>query len=119
LEFQLRLQEFIEFVRADNNLRAITYAKKYLAPWAATHMKELQRVIATLAFKRDTVCATYKVITGFLVCVCVCVRVRARARVFVISDTGVSLILSDLMQHCYGCIYIFIVVEWHNSLYEF
>ncbi|CAJ2631102.1 unnamed protein product [Trifolium pratense] len=55
LEFQLRLQEFIEFVRADNNLRAITYAKKYLAPWAATHMKELQRVIATLAFKRDTV----------------------------------------------------------------
>jgi hypothetical protein len=47
------------------------------------------------------------------------VRVRARARVFVISDTGVSLILSDLMQHCYGCIYIFIVVEWHNSLYEF
>lgn len=62
LEFQLRLQEFIEFVRADNNLRAITYAKKYLAPWAATHMKELQRVIATLAFKRDTVCATYKVL---------------------------------------------------------
>ncbi|KAK7358004.1 hypothetical protein VNO80_17303 [Phaseolus coccineus] len=62
LEFQLRLQEFIELVRAENNLRAITYARKYLAPWAATHMKELQRVTATLAFKKDTECATYKVL---------------------------------------------------------
>ncbi|KAM5568942.1 hypothetical protein ABKV19_016458 [Rosa sericea] len=33
LEFQLRPQEFIELVRAENNLRAITYAQKYLAPW--------------------------------------------------------------------------------------
>ncbi|BAT93571.1 hypothetical protein VIGAN_08008300 [Vigna angularis var. angularis] len=62
LEFQLRLQEFIELVRAENNLRAITYARKYLAPWGATHMKELQRVLATLAFKKDTECATYKVL---------------------------------------------------------
>ncbi|GMP68751.1 hypothetical protein ACSBR2_026768 [Camellia fascicularis] len=60
-EFQLRLQEFIELVRADNNLRAITYARKYLAPWGATHMKELQQVMATLAFKSSTECATYKV----------------------------------------------------------
>ena len=64
LEFQLRLQEFIELVRAENNLRAITYARKYLAPWGATDMKELQRVMATLAFKRDTECATYKVSLG-------------------------------------------------------
>ncbi|GMH07920.1 hypothetical protein Nepgr_009760 [Nepenthes gracilis] len=62
LEFQLRLQEFIELVRAENNLRAIAYARKYLAPWGATHMKELQRVIATLAFKSNTDCATYKVL---------------------------------------------------------
>ncbi|XP_068660164.1 protein MAEA homolog [Aristolochia californica] len=61
-EFQLRLQEFIELVRADNNLRAITYARKYLAPWGATHMKELQRVMATLAFKSNTECETYKVL---------------------------------------------------------
>ncbi|KAJ8618181.1 hypothetical protein MRB53_014367 [Persea americana] len=61
-EFQLRLQEFIELVRADNNLRAITYARKYLATWGATHMKELQRVMATLAFKSNTECATYKVL---------------------------------------------------------
>ncbi|KAJ0102131.1 hypothetical protein Patl1_06214 [Pistacia atlantica] len=61
-EFQLRLQEFIELVRSENNLRAITYARKYLAPWGATHMKELQRVMATLAFKSNTECTTYKVL---------------------------------------------------------
>ncbi|RXH94351.1 hypothetical protein DVH24_024035 [Malus domestica] len=46
-EFQLRLQEFIELVRAENNFIAITYARKYLAPWGTTHMKELQRVFVT------------------------------------------------------------------------
>ncbi|KAJ8435042.1 hypothetical protein Cgig2_027251 [Carnegiea gigantea] len=61
-EFQLRLQEFIELVRADNSMRAISYARKYLAPWGATHMKELQRVVATLAFRSSTECATYKVL---------------------------------------------------------
>lgn len=61
-EFQLRLQEFIEYVRAENNMRAIAYARKYLAPWGATHMKELQRVMATLAFKSTTECTTYKVL---------------------------------------------------------
>lgn len=66
LEFQLRLQEFIELVRVDSNMQAIVYARKHLALWAASHMKELQRVMATLAFKSNTECATYKV--GFLVC---------------------------------------------------
>lgn len=64
-EFQLRLQEFIEMVRAENMMRAITYARKYLAPWGSTHMKELQRVMATLAFRSNTECATYKVCTFF------------------------------------------------------
>ncbi|KAJ9175609.1 hypothetical protein P3X46_014150 [Hevea brasiliensis] len=30
---KLRLQEFIELVRAENNMCAIAYARKYLAPW--------------------------------------------------------------------------------------
>ena len=59
-EFQLRLQEFIELVRADENMQAITYARKHLAPWGATHMKELQRVMATLAFRSNTDCQSYK-----------------------------------------------------------
>ncbi|CAI9759858.1 unnamed protein product [Fraxinus pennsylvanica] len=35
---------------------------KHLAPWGATHMKELQRVLATLAFRSNTECAKYKVL---------------------------------------------------------
>ncbi|CAM8910718.1 hypothetical protein QQ045_033322 [Rhodiola kirilowii] len=62
IEFQLRLQEFIEFVRAENNMRAITYARKYLSPWGGTYMKELQRVLATLIFKNNTDCVIYKVL---------------------------------------------------------
>ncbi|KAL3630076.1 hypothetical protein CASFOL_023060 [Castilleja foliolosa] len=61
-EFQLRLQEFIELVRAENNMRAIMYARKYLSSWGATHLKELQRAMATLAFKSNTECAIYKVL---------------------------------------------------------
>ncbi|KAL6503636.1 hypothetical protein OROGR_025559 [Orobanche gracilis] len=61
-EFQLRLQEFIELVRGENIMQAIHYARKYLAPWGATHMKELQRVMATLAFRSNTDCAIYKVL---------------------------------------------------------
>ncbi|EOY18435.1 LisH/CRA/RING-U-box domains-containing protein isoform 2 [Theobroma cacao] len=61
-EFQLRLQEFIELVRAENHMRAILYARRHLAPWGATHLKELQRVMATLAFRSNTGCAKYKVL---------------------------------------------------------
>ncbi|KAL3521001.1 hypothetical protein ACH5RR_019150 [Cinchona calisaya] len=61
-ELQLRLQEFIELVRAENNMKAITYARKYLAPWGATHMKDLQQVMATLAFRSKTECPPYKVL---------------------------------------------------------
>ncbi|RZS18894.1 hypothetical protein BHM03_00051242 [Ensete ventricosum] len=70
LEFQLRLQEFIELVRADENLRAVSYARKYLAPWGATYMKELQHVVATLAFRHDTECSTYRVSQICHVCIC-------------------------------------------------
>ncbi|XVF23750.1 hypothetical protein REPUB_Repub13aG0066000 [Reevesia pubescens] len=61
-EFQLRLQEFIELVRAENYMRAILYARRYLSPWGATHLKEFQRVMATLAFRSNTECAKYKVL---------------------------------------------------------
>lgn len=61
MEFQLRLQEFIELVRSENNVRAVMYARKYLAPWASTYMKELQKVFATLAFTSNTGCEIYKV----------------------------------------------------------
>ncbi|KMZ56924.1 hypothetical protein ZOSMA_8G00690 [Zostera marina] len=43
-------------------MQAITYARKYLAPWGTNYMKELQRVVAALAFKSSTECATYKIL---------------------------------------------------------
>lgn len=67
-EFQLRLQEFIELVRADtadSYKQAILYARKHLVPWGATHMKELQHVLATLAVKSTTECTKYKVKFSF------------------------------------------------------
>ncbi len=61
LEFKLRLQEFIELVRGDRMIEAIMYARKHLASWGATNMKELQQAMATLAFKSNTDCPGYKV----------------------------------------------------------
>ncbi|CAL4902809.1 unnamed protein product [Urochloa decumbens] len=62
LEFLLRLQEFVEFVKAKNCIQAVAYARKYLAPWGPVHMKELQRVTATLVFRSNTNCAPYKIL---------------------------------------------------------
>ncbi|OAE26085.1 hypothetical protein AXG93_1480s1090 [Marchantia polymorpha subsp. ruderalis] len=61
-EFKLRLQEFIELVRSEKMMEAIMYARKHLAPWGSTNMKELQQAMATLAFKSNTDCASYKIL---------------------------------------------------------
>ena len=50
IEFQLRLQEFIGLVRADQKNEALIHAQKYLSPMAADHMQEVQQAMATLAF---------------------------------------------------------------------
>ncbi|XP_024383272.1 protein MAEA homolog [Physcomitrium patens] len=61
-EFKLRLQEFIELVRAERMMDAIMYSRKHLAVWGSTNMKELQQAMATLAFKSNTDCAAYKIL---------------------------------------------------------
>lgn len=61
-EFKLRLQEFIEYVRGEHMVEAITYARKHLAPWGGSNMKEIQQAMATLAFKSNTDCVGYKVL---------------------------------------------------------
>jgi len=60
LEFSLRIQEFIELVRAQKLVQAIGYARKHLAPSAATNMKDIQKAMATLAFSTDTKCERYR-----------------------------------------------------------
>jgi macrophage erythroblast attacher len=61
LEFSLRLQEFIELVRARKIKDAILYAKKNLVPWADTNMPEIQKAMGLLAFPPYTKCKRYKV----------------------------------------------------------
>ena len=63
LEFDLRLQEFIELVREGNNMDAIAYSTKYLAPWSdsAAHRKQITQACTLLAFPPSTTCGPYKV----------------------------------------------------------
>jgi len=46
----------------EKRLEAVGYAQRHLAPWAPAHMPELQRALATLAFKSSTKVAAYKVL---------------------------------------------------------
>ncbi|KAI9102804.1 CTLH/CRA C-terminal to lish motif domain-containing protein [Phlyctochytrium arcticum] len=60
LEFNIRLQEYIELVRSQKREEAIKYARKYLTGWQATHLKEIQQALALLAFSPDTSCEVYR-----------------------------------------------------------
>ncbi|RUS17168.1 CTLH/CRA C-terminal to lish motif domain-containing protein [Endogone sp. FLAS-F59071] len=60
LEFNLRLQEYIELVRARRMNDAIAYVRKYLTPWVETHLREIQQAMALMAFPSNTQCAPYK-----------------------------------------------------------
>lgn len=60
MEFQLRLQEYVELVRQRKFIEAISYAKKYLASFASVYGKEVQTALALVAFGPDTQCLRYK-----------------------------------------------------------
>lgn len=50
LEFELRLQEFVELVRQKDMSGGIQYAQKYFPPWATSKMEQIQEAMAMLAF---------------------------------------------------------------------
>ncbi|TFK34451.1 CTLH/CRA C-terminal to lish motif domain-containing protein [Crucibulum laeve] len=60
LEFELRLQEYIELSRSRNMLEAIAYSKKHLVPWQDTHLAQIEQASALLAFPPNTRCPSYK-----------------------------------------------------------
>ncbi|KAI9006120.1 CTLH/CRA C-terminal to lish motif domain-containing protein [Gaertneriomyces semiglobifer] len=60
LEFQIRLQEYIELVRNQKREEAIKYARKYLVNWRESHLKEIQQAMALLAFGPGTSCEYYR-----------------------------------------------------------
>ncbi|KAF8637855.1 hypothetical protein AX17_002481 [Amanita inopinata Kibby_2008] len=60
LEFDLRLQEYIELARARKAMEAISYARKYLVPWQETHYSDILHANALIAFGPTTTCVPYK-----------------------------------------------------------
>ncbi|KAJ2159169.1 GID complex subunit containing RING finger motif [Coemansia sp. RSA 552] len=60
LEFELRLQEFVELARERRTPEAITYAKTHLTPWSEQQMGRIERAMALLAFSPDTRCPPYR-----------------------------------------------------------
>ncbi|KAL4858795.1 hypothetical protein ACK3TF_001186 [Chlorella vulgaris] len=60
LEFKLRVQEFVELIRAGQQLEAIAYARRHLAPWAPQYMPELQQAATLLTFQAGLEIEPYK-----------------------------------------------------------
>jgi macrophage erythroblast attacher len=61
LEFELRLQEYIELCRMGRREDAIAYSKKHLVTWQETHLAQIRQALALLAFSPSTSCGPYKV----------------------------------------------------------
>ncbi|KAJ7634752.1 CTLH/CRA C-terminal to lish motif domain-containing protein [Roridomyces roridus] len=60
LEFDLRLQEYIELSRAVKHKEAIEYSRKHLVAWQDTHLDQIQTAAALLAFRPNTSYGRYK-----------------------------------------------------------
>ncbi|KAH7923099.1 hypothetical protein BV22DRAFT_1093538 [Leucogyrophana mollusca] len=60
LEFELRLQEYIELARARKTQDAIAYSKKHLVSWQDTHLKQILQASMLLAILPSTNCGQYR-----------------------------------------------------------
>ncbi|KAH9848379.1 CTLH/CRA C-terminal to lish motif domain-containing protein [Lenzites betulinus] len=60
LEFDLRLQEYIELARARKTVEAMAYSKKHLLPWLDTHRRQIIQAPALLCYPPTTACSPYK-----------------------------------------------------------
>lgn len=64
LEFELRLQQYIEMIRDGDRTRfgeALGHAKRYLTPYVDSQSAEIRRAAGLLAFPSDTQIEPYKV----------------------------------------------------------
>lgn len=68
LEFKLRQQEFIEFIRKDHRMEAVKHARKHFANPESDQMTSVQHVMGLLAFPTDTEVSPYKVRCQFRPC---------------------------------------------------
>lgn len=64
LEFMLRFQQYIEFVRTQDQaklLESIAHAKRFLLPYRDSYPKEVQQACGLLAFPPGTRASSYEV----------------------------------------------------------
>lgn len=54
IEFQLRVQEFVELIRVDRRLDAVTHSRKYFPAFENDQLKEIRQCMALLAFPVNT-----------------------------------------------------------------
>ena len=50
LEFNVRLQEFVELIKGDRKMEAVLHARKYLAIEDADQLTKVQKACALLAY---------------------------------------------------------------------
>ncbi|KAA8915080.1 CTLH/CRA C-terminal to lish motif domain-containing protein [Sphaerosporella brunnea] len=60
LEFELRLQQYVELVRAKRHKDAMAHSKRFLAPHAETHFADIQKAAGLLAMVPETSVGRYK-----------------------------------------------------------
>lgn len=54
MEFNLRIQEFVELIRSDRRVDAVRHARKHFPSFEDEHLEMIQRVMGLLAFPVDT-----------------------------------------------------------------
>ncbi|KAK3857507.1 hypothetical protein Pcinc_036246 [Petrolisthes cinctipes] len=60
LEFNVRMQEYIELVKGDRRMDAIRHARKYFTGQEPHHLPSIQRCMALIAFPANTDVSPYK-----------------------------------------------------------
>lgn len=60
MEFNLRIQEFVELVKADKRMDAVRHARKYFTIFEDEQLQDVQHCMALLAFPTNTELSPYK-----------------------------------------------------------
>lgn len=60
IEFQLRVQEFVELIRQERRVDAVKHARKYFPDFYHDQLKEIRQCMALLAFPTNTEVEPYK-----------------------------------------------------------
>ncbi|XP_047495167.1 E3 ubiquitin-protein transferase MAEA-like [Penaeus chinensis] len=60
LEFNVRMQEFIELIKSDRRMEAIRHARKHFTGQDPAHLPSIQRCMALIAFPSGTDVSPYK-----------------------------------------------------------